>query len=146
MADNCLPEDVNGGRIVPKRRDKANEQLGERYGAEGNYEEMRADVAAWKALAAKAETERDNLREQLDLLPIGCPIGRKDHNGNPVHVGDELEFNEREWGEPMRFIVELKDGLVQHPGGSSDLESWCTITRKWDEVVRSRVFSCAEGK
>jgi hypothetical protein len=161
MADNCLEKDVNGGQIVPKRRDASivHQEPGEicilqemtdpeiacqcsAYVIAGaaadamrKIEDLQQAVNDWKALAIKAETERDNLRERLAILPIGCPINRNDHNGNPIHVGDELDFNEREWGEPMRFVVQMKDGMIQHPGAPSDLDSWCTIVRKWNEVL-----------
>ena len=80
--------------------------------------------------ALKAENER--LRAIVDNLPLGVPIGVNDQHGNPIHIGDKLDFDHREWGGPQQFVVELKDGTIQHPGCTSDLSSWCEIIESWD--------------
>ncbi len=54
------------------------------------------------------------------------PIGANDRHGNPIHVGDRLRFDEKEWGGEHEFVVEISDGEIQCPG-PSDLSSWCEI-------------------
>ena len=66
---------------------------------------------------------------------LGLPIGINDREGRPIHIGDVLHFDPREWGsDDCYFCVEFSDGQVRYPGGgASDLTAWCVIVRKWDE-------------
>jgi len=79
--------------------------------------------------AARVEIER--LQAIVDRLPLGVPIGVNDELGKPIHIGDRLKFDEREWGEPLEFTVELKNGQIHHPGAPSDLTNWCQIIEPW---------------
>jgi len=63
---------------------------------------------------------------------MGIRIGVDDRKGNPIHIGDTLSFDAREWGEPMTFMVTLEQGEIRHPGSTGDLSEWCEIVRKWD--------------
>lgn len=68
---------------------------------------------------------------------IGMPLGISDREGNPVHVGDTLRFDEREWGEPYRFTLNFARGEVDYPGGGAvSISEWCTIIKKWDEDAK----------
>jgi len=63
----------------------------------------------------------------------GVPIGVCDRNGNPLHIGDGLEFDAQEWGEGgCVFIIRLDKGQIVHPGATSDLSNWCDLVRGWD--------------
>ena len=64
-------------------------------------------------------------------LGTGQYIGVNDCQGNRIHIGDTLEFDEKEFGEKCVFVVELKDGTIQHPGATSDLTNWCTVINSW---------------
>lgn len=68
------------------------------------------------------------------VSPIGrgVPIGVNDRNGKPIHIGDTLRFDQREFGRQMEFVIELRDGQIQHPGATGDLSSWCEIVKPWD--------------
>lgn len=71
---------------------------------------------------------------------IGVPIGATDKHGVPVHIGDTVEFDEREFGGPCRFVIELRDGEIVHPGATGDLRSWCTVLKPaCGDVFRRRV-------
>jgi hypothetical protein len=61
-------------------------------------------------------------------LGLGVYIGLNDQHGKPIHIGDTLMFDAHEWGEPMSFVIELRAGMIVHPGATSDLTSWCTVT------------------
>jgi len=63
---------------------------------------------------------------------LGVAIGVNDRNGKPIHIGDTLRFDQREWGRQMEFVIELRDGQIQHPGATGDLSSWCEIVKPWD--------------
>lgn len=54
------------------------------------------------------------------------PIGANDRHGTPIHLGDRLRFDEKEWGGPHEFVVEIEDGELTCPG-KGDLSSWCEI-------------------
>lgn len=58
---------------------------------------------------------------------FGVYIGVNDRAGRPIRIGDVLRFDEKQWGAPMTFQVELREGMIMHPGSTSDLEQWCTI-------------------
>lgn len=62
---------------------------------------------------------------------IGLDTGIKDRNGNPVHLGDVLEFDEREWGGKHIFTIEFEEGELNTI--PSDVSEWCTIVKKWNE-------------
>jgi hypothetical protein len=80
-----------------------------------------------------AEAFSDHIGRPLSDT-AGVPIGARDREGRPIHVGDTLSFDEREWGGPHEFTIRIEDGeIVMSGGGASDLESWCTIVRRWDE-------------
>ena len=73
-------------------------------------------------------------QRQQPRTAAGVQIGANDSKGRPIHVGDTLLFDEKEWGEPMQFTIELIDGSIQHPGATDDLTEWCEIIRAWDEA------------
>ena len=76
------------------------------------------------------QAEIGRLRERLKD-GRGVPIGVNDRNGKPIHIGDTLRFEEQEWGETMEFVIELRDGQIQHPGATGDLSSWCEVVKPW---------------
>ena len=65
--------------------------------------------------------------------PFGVAIGRNDREGNPIHIGDVLEFDESEFGEKCVFTIELEGGEIVHNGSASDLSNWCVIVTPWSE-------------
>ena len=64
---------------------------------------------------------------------LGVPIGIDDVHGKPIRIGDTMRFDETEYGEPCEFMISLENGLIQHPGATSDLSNWCEIIKPWDE-------------
>ena len=65
---------------------------------------------------------------------MGVPIGVCDRNGNPLHIGDTLKFDAREWGDDhCVFEIRLEKGQIVHPGTTSDLSNWCDLVRRWDD-------------
>ena len=60
-------------------------------------------------------------------LGYGVYIGVNDVNGQPIHIGDHLQFDEKEYGEPCEFVVELFEGELHYCGAASDLSNYCTI-------------------
>jgi len=62
----------------------------------------------------------------------GVPIGINDRDGKPIHIGDTLRLDQREFGRQMEFVIELCDGQIQYPGATGDLSSWCEIVKPWD--------------
>ena len=69
----------------------------------------------------------------LNKRAEGVPIGVDDRTGRPIHIGDLLEFDEKEYGAECRFTMRLRHGTLEHPGPTGDLSQWCTIIRGWDE-------------
>jgi len=66
------------------------------------------------------------------MIGVGLCIDKNDSDGNPIHIGDTLEFNEEEWGSKCIFQIILSDGKIQHPGTTDDLSSFCRIIRKFN--------------
>lgn len=62
-----------------------------------------------------------------DYKAQGIPIGVNDRDGHPIHIGDTLDFDADEWGEPMQFVVRLENGQIVHPGATGDLTEWCRV-------------------
>lgn len=65
----------------------------------------------------------------------GVPIGANDRNGHPIHIGDTLSFDPKEWGGECIFTIELLKGRLEHPGAVGDLSHWCDVIRYWDGTV-----------
>ncbi len=77
-------------------------------------------------------------------LGLGVQIGLNDRLGNPIHIGDTLSFDEREWGAPdCEFTVTLERGQIHYCGGPSDLPQFCEIIRRWD--VQSKGETCPDS-
>lgn len=64
--------------------------------------------------------------------PVGIAIDLTDKHGDPVHVGDTLRFDEKEWGSPHTFTVEIRRGEIVVSGAPSDIGAWCEILTKFD--------------
>lgn len=91
--------------------------------------------------------ENQRLRRLVNTLETGrgVAIGVNDMHGRPIHIGDTLVFDEREWGAPLPpFVIEIKKGLIQHPGSTGDLSSWCEIIETWDGKKVIAHPQCAE--
>lgn len=71
---------------------------------------------------------------QMGRSALGIPIGLKDMHGTPVHIGDTLRFDEKEWGGPCTFIIELNRGEIEMCGSPSDISSWCEVIKPWHEL------------
>lgn len=86
----------------------------------------------------------------------GQLTGAKDRHGVEIRIGDTLRFDFNEWNrsalnaaslfgkepdglEECVFVMEYKDGELQHPGVYSDLSKWCEIikpaTTKLDDLL-----------
>ena len=65
---------------------------------------------------------------------VGTGIDLCDMHGVPVHVGDVLRFDTREWGKPHVFRVELSQGQILISGAPSDIPSWCEVIERYDGV------------
>lgn len=64
----------------------------------------------------------------------GVPIGLLDRHGNPVHIGDKLRFDEREWGNAdNEFTIELECGEILINGAPSDIPEWCEIIESFGD-------------
>jgi hypothetical protein len=61
---------------------------------------------------------------------VGFDTGIKDKHGNPIHIGDELRFDEREWGGPCIFTVGFVDGELTGCGSIGDWSEWCEVVQK----------------
>ena len=92
-----------------------------------------------RLIADHQAAEIERLRAIVDRLPHGVPIGVSDRDGNPIHIGDKLRFDGREWGGPMEFVVALAWGQIQHPGATSDLSNWCEIIESWDAIAAEKL-------
>jgi hypothetical protein len=62
----------------------------------------------------------------------GIPIGVNDKHGKPIHIGDTLRFDEKEWGAPRTFTITLDKGEILGDGAPSDWPEFCEIIRKYD--------------
>lgn len=64
----------------------------------------------------------------------GMPLGIKDRNGVPIHVGDTLEFDKEEFGRECIFEMEWDKENCEpsHPGARGDLSEWCRVIKHHD--------------
>lgn len=90
---------------------------------------------------ARVTAERDDLRARL-TTGIGLPLGVNDRDGNPVHVGDTLAFDGREWtrtyGAPDHiYTVEYSGGQVLVDGTIGDIRHYCRVVKRWDAPKES---------
>lgn len=72
---------------------------------------------------------------EMYMGTVGLSTGLVDQHGIPIHLGDTLVFDEREWGAPYpanEFVIEFKDGELLVFGCVSELRQFCTVTKKWD--------------
>jgi len=67
---------------------------------------------------------------------IGLPLGLNDCEGNPVHFGDTLSFDEKEWGGPCEFVVEFINGQTSVCGTVDNIPEFCTIVKKWNADIK----------
>ena len=75
--------------------------------------------------------EKNEALELMPLLGAGLWIGICDKDGNKIHIGDTLEFDEREYGCECIFTLTLEKGEFQHPGAMSDLSIWCKVIKPY---------------
>lgn len=70
-----------------------------------------------------------------NMFDKGLYTGLSDCHGNPVHLGDTLEFDPNEWGNSDRnkFVIGFSDGELDCLGTPGDISEWCTIIKKWDK-------------
>ena len=65
---------------------------------------------------------------------VGMPIDANDKNGNPICVGDTLDFDEKEWGgefKPEQILIENCE--VLYSGSYHDFSQYRQIVKKWYE-------------
>lgn len=62
----------------------------------------------------------------------GMYTGIKDRHGNPVHVGDVLSFDPREWGGECEYVLRFENGELVTKGTVSDITNWCVVIWSWD--------------
>ena len=99
-----------------------------------NAQQQAIDELVDERTRLRKEIER--LQSIVDNLPHGVPIGVNDRHGNPIHIGDTLKFCGEEWDGPMKFVVSLAWGQIDHPGATSDLSNWCEIIESWNEGTK----------
>lgn len=63
---------------------------------------------------------------------IGNFTGLYDMHGAPIHLGDTLSFDEREWGGMNIFQLLFEDGELNIGFGVDDLAEFCTVIKKWN--------------
>jgi len=117
--------DATGRDIVARRL------TGERTSAPMNRHMPGAEAHLRVALTTIA-----NLRARL-VTGIGLPLGVNDRNGNPVHVGDTLAFDGREWTRTCDapdhiYTVEFRNGQVLVDGTVGDIRHYCRVVKRWD--------------
>lgn len=104
-------------------------------------QELREARAAFEDCLVGDEFEADAVR----ATGLGVTIGVNDRDGNPVHIGDTLEFDAKEWrrgmtfesgviNTPPRSVVELVKGEIVCNGGVGSISDWCRIVKRWDEA------------
>jgi hypothetical protein len=81
------------------------------------------------------DNEAPTAADGYPVAGAGVSIDTNDKNGNPIHIGDTLMFDEEEWGgvfEP--YVVEIKGAEIQLCGVPSDLPQFCEIVKRWDQT------------
>jgi len=63
---------------------------------------------------------------------IGFWTGLLDRDGQPVHIGDTLEFDLNEWGGDCVFVIGFDKGELTTNGTVSDISEWCRVIKKWN--------------
>lgn len=78
--------------------------------------------------------------DEQNTVGFGIPIGVHDMHGKPIHVGDTLRFDEREWGDNTTnvFTIKIERGeITKLGGGAGDLENWCEIILPWTDNMEA---------
>jgi len=67
---------------------------------------------------------------------LGLDTGLVDRNKSPIHLGDTLEFDSKEWGnrDTNKFVITFEEGELSVLGCVSELSEWCTVIKKWNET------------
>ena len=69
------------------------------------------------------------------VVGAGMPIDLNDKHGNPVHIGDTIDFDEKEWGATfVPYVVTVESGEIQLWGSPSDFPVHCEIVKRWDQA------------
>ena len=84
------------------------------------------------------EPESESASRSSHCYPVigaGMPIDLNDKHGNPVHIGDTIAFDEKEWGARfIPYVVTIKSGEIQLWGSPSDFPVHCEIVKCWDQT------------
>lgn len=58
-----------------------------------------------------------------------------DKHGSPVHIGDTLSFDAKEWGGKHVFVLGWDEEECELDIGfpPSDITEWCEVVKRWDE-------------
>src|SRR5688500_13556602 len=59
----------------------------------------------------------------------GMFTGLYDRMGQPIHIGDTVRFDPKEWGndETNVFVVRFEKGELQVNGTPFDMHQWCEV-------------------
>jgi hypothetical protein len=76
--------------------------------------------------------KQDKALNEIYMGRKGLFTGLYDRNKQPIHLGDTLEFDEKEWGGLCTFVVSFSEGELQICGTVAGLSEWCRIVKKWD--------------
>lgn len=99
-------------------------------GNQGTFE----DIANFAMMLHQREADPVILADAFHMNQKGIFTGLRDRNGQPIHIGDELEFDRYEWGgDDNRFVIEFVDGELQVKGTVFNIGEWCHIVKKWNE-------------
>lgn len=71
--------------------------------------------------------------DYMNMGKVGNFTGIYDQAGMPIHLGDTLEFDSREWGGVNIFQLLFEDGELSIGFGVGDLTEFCTVIKKWNE-------------
>lgn len=100
--------------------------------------QQEAFIAGLELAQRTSDAESAELRARL-TTGIGLPLGVKDRNGNPVHIGDTLAFAGWEWDRATPnapdhiYTVEYRRGDILVCGTVSDIPTFCRVVKRWDE-------------
>lgn len=68
------------------------------------------------------------------MSEVGLNTGLVDMHDKPIHLGDTIWFDRREWGDDNNtFVIGFSDGELDIKGTVDDARSWWTVIKKWND-------------
>lgn len=90
-------------------------------------------IDAWPGIGYALDLVPDTIPER-SMSELGLNTGLVDMHDKPIHLGDTILFDRREWGDDNNtFVIGFSDGELDIKGTIDDARSWWTVIKKWND-------------